>query len=95
MDSSVCAGRHDAAFGMHGELLHRAVHGRRQRLQAVFLRGLHQLLVQACGFLLGLGQVLEVGVLVLVLGLPALLLVARPAAPSASASRPFCTWSSC
>ena len=79
---------HHAAFGMHGQLLHRAVHRDGERLEAVFLGGLKQLFMQARGFLLGFGQVLEGSVLVFILCLPALPLVRRDK-PSASARRPF------
>src|SRR5271155_2613620 len=50
-------------FSMHRELLHGAVHGGGERLKAVFLRSLKQLFMEARGFLLSFGQILEVAVL--------------------------------
>jgi hypothetical protein len=67
--------RYDAAFRMHRQLLHGAVHRSVQGLQAVFLGGLEELFVKAGGFLLRFSKVLEGRVPVFILGLQPLRLV--------------------
>ena len=86
---------HHAAFGMHGELLHGAVDRRGQGLQPVLLRGLRQLILEACDLLFGVGKFFQDRMAVFVLRPAAAVLSAPPASPSASASLPCCTFSSC
>jgi hypothetical protein len=60
---------HHAANGVHGKLLHHAVDGRGKQLQPGAFSRLLEVMSQACGFALGVGEITEQRAAVFALGL--------------------------